>query len=132
MVSTIIGQRLSHSEPSQYIFGRCIFRDLRFGTSAHFYLIGPMGVGVYEGYDLEETEFCFTVADPHPLQRFNEQSALKFGGGLFRRSPISIICVLKCAFIGGPFRQREGFRRIRNRVKKQRYEAAKKSQYNLY
>ena len=91
-----------------------------------------MGVGVYKGYDLEETEFCFTAADPHPLQRFNEQSALKFGGGLFRRSPISIICVLKCAFIGGPFRQREGFRRIRNRVKKQRYEAAQKSQYNLY
>lgn len=132
MVSAIIGQRLSHSEPSKYIFGRCIFRDLRFGTSAHFYLIGPMGVGVYKGYDLEETEFCFTAADPHPLQRFNEQSALNFVDGLLRRSPITIICVLKCAFIGGPFRKREVFRRSRNRVKKQRYEAAQKSQYNLY
>ena len=91
-----------------------------------------MGVGVYKGYDLEKTEFCFTAADPHPFQRFNEQSALNFGDGLLRRSPITIICVLKCAFIGGPFRKREVFRRSRNRVEKQRYEAAQKSQYNLY
>ena len=91
-----------------------------------------MGVGVYKGYDLEETEFCFTAADPHPLQRFNEQSALNFGDSLLRSSPITTICVLKCAFISGPFRMREVFRRSRNRVKTQRSEAAQKSQYNLY